>query len=194
MTAEELHREIMKKAISDEIQNKVNLLGYILEDRPWGYAYEMRDKLYYKYLSAAVSVLQPKQVIEMGSDHGASTLSMLASLPSEGKIFSIDIRDGWEFVPRKASRLERIVGNYMDLENWPKDLLLEDTNLWLIDGDHDETHVIEQMDLYSPFFTMGTVVLFDDVNMYPKAFEGLRGNKATTQKEVHGNGFGILVK
>lgn len=90
---------------------------------------------FYWYLACATKYLQPKAVVEIGADEGTSALAFLTELPEDGKVYSIDIRDGWEAVPKTEKRLIKILGNSIDDEIVNKYDYSKAT-LWLIDGFH----------------------------------------------------------
>ena len=67
----------------------------------------------------------------------------------------------------KYSNFHPIVGDYMDLSIWPKDVDLKKTDLFYIDGLHEEMHLRAELNLYKPFFKKGAIILFDDIFKNP---------------------------
>ena len=100
---------------------------------------EEHPKGIYRYLACAVKVLKPKIVVELGADRGASALVMESELPKNGKIYSIDQRDGWEYVPKK-SKIVKLLGDSIDTYLL-KDINLNNVDLWFIDSEHNEDTV-----------------------------------------------------
>lgn len=196
--AEELHNKIMGMIPFYTTQKVDRFFCPSLDIVYDEYLYEVYqkgthtiDSLYYRYLACVVKFLQPKQVIEIGADKGVSTLMMASELPVDGILYSIDIRNGWEYVPEDMKNIVKIVGKSTDAVFEPG-IDLTKTKLWLIDGNHEEDNVREEYNLYKKYWLPGTVILFDDVDYFPPFWKEIEGDK-TTDIKVHGNDFGVLV-
>lgn len=122
---------------------------------------------YYQWLPQLIRLIEPKQVVELGGAMGASAIMMLQTL--KGKLYSITLPEGgqeFSFIADEYSNLTKVLGNDLDLSNWPKDLDLSKTDLWFIDSEHTEDQVRKELDLYSPFFKPEAIVLFDDIHSF----------------------------
>lgn len=138
---------------------------------------------YYQYLACAVRVLKAKQVFEIGADRGASTMMMA----SEGaKVYSVDIRNGWEYV--KSKKVVKIVGDSCVI---PKDVDLKKTKLWLIDGLHTPEKVKQELQTYQEYMMPGSVVIMDDINQHIEVWKAIPLPKFASV-DIHGNGVGII--
>lgn len=151
---------------------------------------------YLAWLTAICEELKPKQVVELGAYVGLSTCMLLAGMPIKSKLITVDIKkDSWSVLP-KDSRVVKVVGNDLDLSIYPKRVDLSKTDLWFIDSDHTGEQLRREVDLYSPFWKKGTVVLLDDVH-YPEfpsyaAVWHTLPYKKRELPELHQTGFGIM--
>jgi cephalosporin hydroxylase len=139
---------------------------------------------YYQYLACAVRVLKAKQVVEIGADRGASALMMA----SEGaKVYSIDIRNGWEYV-KNNKKIVKIVGDSCVI---PKGVDLKKTKLWLIDGLHTVEKVQQELNVYKDYIVPGSVVIMDDINQHIELWKAIKSDKFASN-DIHGNGVGVV--
>lgn len=123
---------------------------------------------YYQWTSCAIDILKPKQVVELGGAMGVWALCVLHTLPSTSRLYSITLEEhGLEFsyIKEDYPNLTKIVGNDLDMDNW-KGVDLAKTDLWFFDALHEEQHLRKELDLYSPFFKKGTIILFDDIRSF----------------------------
>ena len=123
----------------------------------------------YQWIVGVMDELKPKQVIELGGAMGVWDVCVLQALPSDSKLYSITLEEhGLEFsyVVDKYLNFVPTVGNDLDLSVWPKDLDLSKTDFWYFDSLHTEEQLRKELDLYSPFFQKGAVVLFDDIDSF----------------------------
>lgn len=179
--AEKFHCRVMGK-LADYNLDKVNHYFKGIENRGghdlsnWKEIYRTyREEMWYPcwwywYLACAVKVLKAKQVVELGADRGSGTLFMASELPEDGKLYSVDIKDVWEYVPKDHPKIVKIQGDAGDLRIW-KDVDLSKTDLWVIDDSHATEHVRNEIKIYSPFWKEGAVVIFDDMDKLQKLFE-----------------------
>lgn len=122
---------------------------------------------YYKFLPALMNVVKPKQVVELGSAAGTSALMMLSCLPQDSHLYACSIPeiDGeFRFIKDRHSNLTMIRGDDLDMRIW-KDVDLGKTDVWFIDTDHNFAQVNAELELYSPYFKKGAIVLMDDINL-----------------------------
>lgn len=156
----------------------------------------------YSWFPGFIDLLKPTQVVELGSAMGVADICMLASPYRAFELFGITLKErGLEFCYIKKEQhpnFHPIVGNYMDLSIWPKNIDLKKTDFWYIDGLHQGKHVTEQIKLYKPFFKPGTIIAFDDIFMSPDMAEMWHGLddildiKYKTTLPLHFTGFGLI--
>jgi hypothetical protein len=152
---------------------------------------------YYQVSSCLADVLKPKQTVELGGAMGVWALCVLHMLPIESKLYSITLAEHgleFSFIKDTYPNLIKIVGDDLSMDNW-KDVDLHQTDLWFFDSLHTREHLTKELELYSPFFKEGTVLLFDDIRMdelWP-VWEGLSYEKLEITNPCHYSGFGIAV-
>ena len=121
----------------------------------------------YCFFPGFIELLRPIQIIELGSAMGVTINCMLSSSYKDFELYGITLAErGKEFCFIKKDtypNLHMIIGDYMDLSNWPKDLDLGKTDFWYVDGLHLGKHVKEELLLYKQFFKPGTIIAFDDI-------------------------------
>ena len=123
----------------------------------------------YQWIVGVMDELKPKQVVELGGAMGVWDVCVLQTLPETSKLYSITLAEhGLEFsyVVDKYPNFVPTVGDDLDLSIWPKDLDLSKTDFWYFDSLHTEEQLRKELDLYSPFFQKGAVVLFDDIHSF----------------------------
>jgi len=141
----------------------------------------------YEYLACMVRHLNPKYVVEIGGDRGVGSLALSAEV--NGKIYSVDIRDGWEYVPKNNKKIVKLLGNSIEVE-FPIDL--SKVGLWYIDGDHGAEHVFKEVKRFQQYWK-DTVIMFDDVFYYKEVWDQFKCDKYYTRNDFRGNGWGICV-
>ena len=124
----------------------------------------------YQWGAALVDVWQPKQVVELGGAMGVWALCLLQYLKPENQLYSITLKEGgleFSYVKDHYPNFHPIVGNDLDMENW-EGVNLKQTDLWYIDtgiaDDHFGEQLRKELDLYSPLFKRGSLILFDDIH------------------------------
>jgi predicted O-methyltransferase YrrM len=132
-----------------------------------------------------VRVLKAKQVIEIGADRGVSSMMMA----SEGaRVYSVDIRNGWEYV--KSKKVVKLVGDSCDKSLF-KDVDLKQTKLWLIDGLHTYDKVKQELATYQEYMKTGDIVLMDDVYQYIDVWSLVTRDRMIST-DIHADGVGIV--
>jgi predicted O-methyltransferase YrrM len=122
---------------------------------------------YYQFLPCLIDNLKPAQIVELGGAMGVADVMMLQSKWQDYKLYSITLAEnGLEFsmIADEYKNLFKIVGDDLDLKNW-KDTDLSKTDLWFIDTLHTKEQLTKELELYTPFFKKGAIVLFDDIHM-----------------------------
>ncbi len=157
---------------------------------------------YYQWLPQVIKYLLPKQVVELGGAMGLSALMMLQELDKDSKLYSITLAEnGLEFsyIKENYSNLIKVIGDDLDLNNWPKDLDLNRTDLWFFDSLHTKEQLEKELELYSVFFKKGAVLLFDDIHLnkgMEEVWEELTSHFTESYDgtdPLHYSGFGIIV-
>ena len=157
----------------------------------------------YQWSTCLVDELKPKQIVELGGAMGVWSICVLHTLPSESKLYSITLPEGgleFVYIVDKYTNFIPVLGNDLDLNNWPKDLDLGKTDLWFVDSLHEESHLRKELDLYSPFFKKDAIILFDDIHInenMEKVWEDIKKGKygITSWHDgtspLHYSGFGL---
>jgi len=122
---------------------------------------------YYQFSACLVELMKPLQVVELGGAMGVWDLMVLHTLPAEAQLYSITLpENGLEFsyVVDNYPNFHPIIGNDLDLNNWNK-VELGKTDLWFIDTNHQKEQLEKELELYSPYFKKGAIVMFDDIHI-----------------------------
>lgn len=159
---------------------------------------------YYQWICGVVDELKPKQVVELGGAMGVWSLCVLHTLPSDSMLYSISLpENGLEFsyVVDNYPNFKAIVGSDLDVDNF-KGVDLSATDIWFFDALHTEEHLRKELELYSPYFKKGCLIIFDDVRsfgLYP-VWEDIIANKYgnvnyyEATDPLHFTGYGLCVK
>lgn len=158
--------------------------------------------LYYQWLYSLMKEIQPKKVIELGAHWGTGTAVFLAGMPKDSSLISVENgeiipdEEAWQCVPTDT-RLTKVFGNDLDLINYPKDFDFRDIDIWFIDSSHEEIHVRKEIDLFSPFWKEGTIIVMDDIDhVHPhevyKVWKDLDYDKISLP-HIHYSGFGFFI-
>jgi predicted O-methyltransferase YrrM len=130
---------------------------------------------HYKLLTALVSVLQPKMVVEIGTATGMSALAMKTALPEDGKITTFDLLP-WRDHPSSVlqvedfadGRLEQRMDDLSTPAGWRANAeVLRRTELIFVDAKHDGA---QEREFLRGFDDVGLVnapiVVFDDIHVW----------------------------
>lgn len=150
--------------------------------------------LYYQWLACLVRFLKPKQVVELGAASGISTIMIATELSKNAKFYSMDNDPtiAWKWMYTDYPQLTKMLGDDLDMDNW-KGIDLTKTDLWFIDTLHTKTQLEKEIELYSPYWKNGTIVVFDDIKM-----SELRGTWKSLpyikfeDDKLHYSGFGFV--
>ena len=166
---------------------------------------------YYQFTPGLIDELKPRQIVELGGAMGVWDICVMAgttykdfdlwsiTLPENGLEFSYITSEQQE----KWPNMHLVLGDDLNLNNWPKKLDLHKTDLYFFDSDHREDQLRAEIELYKQFFKPGNVLLFDDIflerdgqkmqnvwndmeNLFPVAFKQNLGNP------LHWSGYGIV--
>jgi predicted O-methyltransferase YrrM len=123
---------------------------------------------YYQFLPCLIDNMKPHQVIELGGAMGVADVMMLQSKHQAYTLYSVTLPEhGLEFsmVADDYNNLVKIIGDDLDPKIWPYDIRRKETDLWFIDTLHTKEQLTKELELYTPFFKKGAIVLFDDIHM-----------------------------
>ncbi|XZE19805.1 O-methyltransferase [Pirellulaceae bacterium SH449] len=156
-------------------------------------------------LGALTKVLQPKMVVEFGTFMGGSTLSMVANMPAEGRIITIDLDPrarkthvhgmgvglsefdvGCLF---RGTRYEdRIEQRFANLVQFEDDGLTGKADFVFVDADHTYEFVKRDTQRALRFLKPGGSILWHDYTWEPKNSECVGVTKAVNEFwEEHGS-------
>ncbi|MBK1898177.1 O-methyltransferase [Chryseobacterium paridis] len=125
-----------------------------------------------RLLTIISQMLQPKNVLEIGTFTGYATLCLATGLSKEGKITTLDVNEDLAYLPQKYF-LESEYSHQIHFKLQDAKEFLKDTNdvfdLVFIDADKD--NYAEYFRLIKPHTKSGSVVLFDNVLWYGKVLE-----------------------
>lgn len=133
-----------------------------------------------RLLSIVSKLISPKNILEIGTFTGYSTLSLAEGLAKDGQIFTIDRNEELSWIPQKYfeesgfhEQITFIKGNA--LEEVPK--LEVEWDLVFIDADKE--NYINYLNLIKPKMRSGAVLLIDNVLWYGKVLEEYPVQKST---------------
>jgi len=120
------------------------------------------------FLSSLMYFLTPKNVLELGTSLGVSTLCMGLSAPTS-EIHSVDACPQTHSVA--ANTLQTFAVDNVELHTMCfTDFLKSNKKNWdfvLLDGDHRYHQTLELLDLIKPQLTPDAVILMDDIHWSP---------------------------
>lgn len=153
------------------------------------------SNLYYQWLACLTRFLKPKQVVELGSASGISTIMIATELDKDAKFYSMDNDPtiAWKWMINDYPQLTKILGDDLDMDNW-KDIDLKKTDLWFIDTLHTKEQLTAEIELYSHYWKNGTIVVFDDIRMEGlwEVWQSLEYDKYENTDPCHYSGFGFI--
>ncbi len=133
-----------------------------------------------RLLSILSKMLQPKNILEIGTFTGYATLCLAEGLKKDGKIITLDVNQELAYLPRKYFE-ESVFSNQIDFRlQDARDFLADNKTLFdLVFIDADKENYVEYLSLIKPHLRSGSVVLFDNVLWYGKVLEENPKQKAT---------------
>ncbi|WP_435525793.1 O-methyltransferase [Chryseobacterium indoltheticum] len=133
-----------------------------------------------RLLTIISKMLNPKNVLEIGTFTGYATLCLTEGLSPEGKITTLDVNEDLAYLPRKYFSESK----YSDQINFQiqdaKEFLRNTDEIFdLVFIDADKENYAEYFRLIKPKTKSGSVVLFDNVLWYGKVLEENPKQKST---------------
>lgn len=149
---------------------------------------------YYAWLWSAVTLVKPKNLVELGTEFGAATIVMLDALPETSTLVTVDIV---EMKPNflyglEDSRLTKIIGNSLEVS----DQIPEKIDFLFIDTEHEFEQVSKEWKLYKSKLTKNAIVVFDDIHFnegMTRFWDSLEEEKYDIS-QWHEAGFGVVFK
>ena len=133
-----------------------------------------------KLLTILAKMMQPKNVLEIGTFTGYATLCLAEGLAKDGKITTLDVNEDLAYLPQKYfAESEFSAQINFKLED-AKDYLKNSAEIFdLVFVDADKENYVEYFKLISPRLRSGSVVIFDNVLWYGKVLEENPKQKST---------------
>jgi Methyltransferase domain len=154
---------------------------------------------YPRWLAAAVRVLSPKTIVELGSREGLSTASILSGLSSEEQVFySVDVVEDLRYVSESAKmdpRFRPVVCDCRDIEALGTQYPVPETvGLLFLDTIHTYAQVSSEFHVWEPLLANGCLVAIDDIRLNDKGrfFDELTSEKYDMTDYCHVSGFGVF--
>ena len=125
-----------------------------------------------RLLSILSKMMQPKNVLEIGTFTGYATLCLAEGLAKEGKITTLDVNEDLAYLPRKYFN-ESEYSAQIDFRIQDAKVFLKETNeiFDLVFIDADKENYVEYFKLIKPRLQSGSVVMFDNVLWYGKILD-----------------------
>ncbi|WP_234109985.1 O-methyltransferase [Chryseobacterium sp. R2A-55] len=125
-----------------------------------------------RLLSIISKMLQPKNILEVGTFTGYATLCMAEGLAKDGKITTLDVNEELAYLPKRYFAESEFSGRIdFRIQNALEYLRKTDEIFDLVFIDADKENYVEYFKLIKPHLKSGSVVLFDNVLWYGKVLE-----------------------
>lgn len=133
-----------------------------------------------RLLTIISKILQPKNILEIGTFTGYATLCMTEGLSKDGKITTLDVNEDLAYLPQKYFS-ESEYSRQIDFRLQDAKEFLKETDAFfdLIFIDADKENYAEYFRLIKPRTRSGSVVMFDNVLWYGKVLEEQPKQKST---------------
>ncbi len=133
-----------------------------------------------RLLTIISKILQPKNILEIGTFTGYATLCMAEGLAPKGKLTTLDVNEELAWIPRKyfaeSPFSEQIEFQLQDA----KDFLRTTEEFFdLVFIDADKENYVEYFKLIKTRVKSGAVIMFDNVLWYGKVLEEQPKQKST---------------
>jgi predicted O-methyltransferase YrrM len=157
---------------------------------------------HYRLLASIVNILQPENVVEIGTFTGLSALAMMATLPRDARLITYDLVP-WNKIAETAlrasdfadSRLEQRIGDLTDPAFFDRNRdVLRAATLVFLDGPKDGHFEPRLTDLLvSLTRERAAVIVFDDIRIWKMLafWRGLRLPKLDLTSFGHWLGTGL---
>lgn len=133
-----------------------------------------------RLLTIISKMLQPKNVLEIGTFTGYAALCLAEGLSGDGKLTTLDVNEDLAYLPKKYFAESEYSGQiHFKLQNAKEFLKETDEVFDLVFIDADKENYAEYFKLIKPKTKSGSVVMFDNVLWYGKILEDHPKQKAT---------------
>ena len=133
-----------------------------------------------RLLAIISKMLQPKNILEIGTFTGYATLCLTEGLAKEGKITTIDVNEELAYLPKKYFQESECFAQIDFQLKDAKDFLKETDEFFdLVFIDADKENYPEYFHLIKSRVKSGAVILFDNVLWYGKVLEENSKQKST---------------
>ncbi|KQK26339.1 methyltransferase [Chryseobacterium aquaticum] len=133
-----------------------------------------------RLLTIISKMLQPKNVLEIGTFTGYAALCLAEGLSGDGKLTTLDVNEDLAYLPKKyfaESEYSRQI--HFKLQDAKEFLKETDEVFDLVFIDADKENYVEYFKLIKPKTKSGSIVMFDNVLWYGKVLEDSPKQKAT---------------
>ena len=133
-----------------------------------------------RLLAILSKMMNPKNILEIGTFTGYATLCLAEGLSPAGKITTLDINGELAYLPRKYFQESEYSGQ-IDFQLKDAKVFLKETDEFFdfVFIDADKENYVEYFNLIKPRIKSGAVVLFDNVLWYGKVLEENPKQKST---------------
>lgn len=133
-----------------------------------------------RLLTIISKMLQPKNVLEIGTFTGYAALCLSEGLSGDGKLTTLDVNEDLAYLPKKYFAESEYSGQIHFKLQDAKEFLKETDEVFdLVFIDADKENYAEYFRLIKPKTRSGSVVMFDNVLWYGKILEDHPKQKAT---------------
>ena len=133
-----------------------------------------------RLLTIISKMLQPKNVLEIGTFTGYAALCLAEGLSGDGKLTTLDVNEDLAYLPKKYFVESEYSGQIHFKLQDAKEFLKETDEVFdLVFIDADKENYAEYFRLIKPKTRSGSVVMFDNVLWYGKVLEDHPKQKAT---------------
>lgn len=170
-----------------------------ISDEFLSYLHGRKGGIYPRWLAAAIKILEPRIIVELGNREGLSTAAILNGLTNHNQQFySIDIIEDLRYVSEKAktdNRLKWVIGDCRDLSIFSHEYKIPSkVNFLFLDTIHTFEQVSSEFYVWEPLLANNCLVAIDDINLNDKGrfFDMLPYEKYNLTDLCHVSGFGIF--
>lgn len=133
-----------------------------------------------RLLTIISKILQPKNILEIGTFTGYAALCMAEGLSKEGKLTTLDVNEDLAYLPKKYFAESEFSSQIHFKLQDAKEFLKETDEVFdLVFIDADKENYAEYFRLIKPKTKSGSVVMFDNVLWYGKVLEENPKQKST---------------
>lgn len=133
-----------------------------------------------RLLTILAKMMQPKNILEIGTFTGYATLCLAEGLAKDGKITTLDVNEDLAYLPKKYFAESEFSAQIdFKLEDAKEYLKKSEEIFDLVFIDADKENYVEYFKLIIPRLKSGSVVMFDNVLWYGKVLEENPKQKST---------------